>query len=1027
MKRFHSFRLDTANHSLWRGGVRVDLTPKAFDVLRYLVEHAGQLVTPVDLLEALWPDIHVNPEGLRSYIGEIRKVLGDRPDEPVFIKTLPKRGYVFIASVAEESTTARAEPTADAPKNIVDRDPALAELDSCFREATRGQRQIVFVTGEAGIGKTALVDEFQRRVPIAAPAVQIARGQCLEGYGGKEAYYAILEALCQLCQGPAGGAVVELLATQAPTWLVQFPALVKPAHREMLQREILGATRKRMLREISDVLETITAEKSLLLVLEDLQWADVSTLDVIAALARRRRTAKLMLVGTYRPTDVVVSENPVTALKQELLVHRLCSEIALQPLGQAEVGQYLALESGGAAAPEGLAELVYRYSEGNPLFMVAVLEHMQDRGLIAVESGSWQIKAPLEQSNLEVPESLRNLIELQIERLSAKEQRLLEGASLPSVDRERFSVAARSAVTGWEPEAFEDVCERLSRRHRILRSAGIRKFADGMASACYGFVHELYREVCYRRIPRTRRIKLHRRLGEWVEANYKPLNEAAVALAGHFEIAGDWLRAIKYLQLSADMAGRRFEPRQAAEILTHALELVKKLPETARTVSEIEILEKLATIYVLLTDQIRAIESYEALAEGAAREGLIDVEVLALREMAWVFSWTSSQRALEIVELALSLSSRLPDPLLRARARARCFAVSLWQRWNSQEAQEFHSAFAEIVKAGHRRMLAPYLADRAFINWISSEYSEACQSLMESRSIQLETLEENPYPTSPYIFGQRFILPMSFLFLGEWGQAVREFEDTIATSDKNADYVWGLVARLFLAFGHLCALDFAGALAICHSALPLVYDPQPRPAPDYPAPYPIHLRVCFTLIGSAKMGLGKYESALQHLLAAQVTDQPTAVWDWWWQMALQAALTELWLAKGDLAQARSQAEKFLSTALGTEERTWQALAWEGNAQVAMAELDTTRAQECIARGLSTMVGFTVPLAAWRVHATAFEVFSKAGDRGLAEHHLSLSRETIMKLANSLPACEPLRQTFLSAPIIRKTLGTGLLS
>src|SRR5260370_26347466 len=103
MKLFKSFRLDTANHLLWRNGDRIPLAPKAFDVLAYLVEHAGQLVTQDEILEALWSETYVNPEILRKYILEVRKTLGDRPDNPEFIETVPKRGYRFVAPVLEES------------------------------------------------------------------------------------------------------------------------------------------------------------------------------------------------------------------------------------------------------------------------------------------------------------------------------------------------------------------------------------------------------------------------------------------------------------------------------------------------------------------------------------------------------------------------------------------------------------------------------------------------------------------------------------------------------------------------------------------------------------------------------------------------------------------------------------------------------------------------------------------------------------------------------------------------------------
>jgi predicted ATPase len=164
----------------------------------------------------------------------------------------------------------------------------LGELRNCLRATLASQHQVVFITGEPGIGKTSLVDEFIQRVAADFPAIRIARGQCVEGYGGKEAYYPILEILSELCAAPGGDTVVQTLSTQAPTWLVQFPALIKSAQREMLQREILGATRERMLREIGEALDTIASENPLLLVLEDLHWVDRSTVDLISAVARRR-------------------------------------------------------------------------------------------------------------------------------------------------------------------------------------------------------------------------------------------------------------------------------------------------------------------------------------------------------------------------------------------------------------------------------------------------------------------------------------------------------------------------------------------------------------------------------------------------------------------------------------------------------------------------------------------------------------------------------------------------------------------
>ena len=177
--------------------------------------------------------------------------------------------------------------------------------------------------------------------------------------------------------------------------------------------------------------------------------------------------------------------------------------------------------------------------------------------------------------------------------------------------------------------------------------------------------------------------------------------------------------------------------------LQHALELLSKLPEAGRAPSKIEILEKLATIYTALVDDIHAIETYEALAVRAARDGLIDVEVRALIDLAYPLAWTSSQRSLEVLERAVRLSARQENPLLRTRARANCFALRRWQEWNYQDAVDFQNAFAKIVVANDRRILAPYLADRGFISWISSDYREARRSLIESNFILFETVEES--------------------------------------------------------------------------------------------------------------------------------------------------------------------------------------------------------------------------------------------------------------------------------------------
>jgi predicted ATPase len=504
-KEFPPFRLDLINQCLWRNNDRVEermlLPPKAFALLHYLVERAGRLVTQDEFLEALWPETRVQPEVLKGHIRDVRVALEDDPKVPRFIETLPRRGYRFIASVRDTGFERAVELL---PEKLVGRDTQLAELHSCLQKTLGNQRQVIFITGETGIGKTTLADEFARRAAADFPGIRIARGQCVEGYGSKEPYYPMLEALSQMCSDFGGDRVVQILS-QAPSWLIQFPALVRREERETLQREITGATQERMLREIGETLETISSDKPLLLVFEDLQWADHSTVDLISSLARRRGPGKLMLIGTYRPVDLTLTQHPLKAVKQDLLVHQLCRALALQPLTQAQVAEYLAVESPGAALPEGLAALIYRHSEGNPLFMVSVLDHMRDRALIAVEKGTWQIKVPLESIHLEAPESLRQMIELQIEKLSADEQRVLEAASVSGIS---FTAKADALGDDVDQEKFEKVCEDLSRRQHMVRRTESYRFPDGTISQCYEFSHQLYREAFYHRQAPGRLAKL---------------------------------------------------------------------------------------------------------------------------------------------------------------------------------------------------------------------------------------------------------------------------------------------------------------------------------------------------------------------------------------------------------------------------------------------------------------------------------------------------------------------------------------
>jgi DNA-binding SARP family transcriptional activator/type II secretory pathway predicted ATPase ExeA len=239
---------------------------------------------------------------------------------------------------------------------VFGREAELAQLNSWLDQALGGTRQLVFVTGESGLGKTTLVETFLAETRHKAKP-WIGHGQCIEHRGTGEAYMPVLEAFGRLCREPGGQELVALLARLAPTWLVQMPWLVSPEDFEVLQHRVLATTRERMLREMVGAIEALTAERPLILVLEDLHWSDYSTLDLLSWLAQRQDPARLLLIGTYRPADVRMQDHPLRTVVQEMRLRGQCQELDLPFLAESAVEQYLASRFEGAALPAEMSHL----------------------------------------------------------------------------------------------------------------------------------------------------------------------------------------------------------------------------------------------------------------------------------------------------------------------------------------------------------------------------------------------------------------------------------------------------------------------------------------------------------------------------------------------------------------------------------------------------------------------------------------------------------------------------------------------
>lgn len=589
---FQDFILDLDNARLFHGQTPCKLRPKAFAMLRYFVERPGQLVTKDELFQALWPNIVVDKATLTGCIRELRTALNDNSKQPRCIETVPTRGYRFIAPLSTKSPISRStfhnlHSEKKQPQGVyetgnlkpdsllVGRDAELAQLHRWFEKAQRGECQIVFVTGEPGIGKTLLVDTFLQELARTYRCWQM-RGHCIELYGESEAYLPVLDALGQIAKEVGEAALLRILRRHAPSWLEHFPALFPEA--EIPPVSGPGVTRQRRLRELTQALMALTSETPLVFLLEDLHWSDYSTLNFLSTLAQNSEPTRLFVIGTYRPVEVLTTAHPLQAVAQELFAHKRAQVIRLGGLTTTAVTEYLAARFSQHALPEGFAATLQSRTEGNPLFLVNLTNDLVDQHLITQSDGTWTLKGTVQTVTARIPDSSRFLIEKQMARLTPEVGLILEAASVAGAE---FAVAAIAPGLALPEEQVEEQCATLVRQELFLRPTETSTWPDGTQTARYSFRHALYQQLWYERVPALRRRRLHAHIGRRYEEAYgQRTHEIAAELATHFERGQKHHQAWRYLCQAGENAVRRGAVQEAVTLFTRGITLLQTLPET---------------------------------------------------------------------------------------------------------------------------------------------------------------------------------------------------------------------------------------------------------------------------------------------------------------------------------------------------------------------------------------------------------------------------------------------------------------
>ena len=569
--RFGEFVLDPHDERLWRSGEPIDLPPREFGVLLYLASRPGQLATKEELLDALWPDAHVSDAVLKAAISDVRRVLGENAKAPSIVQTVHRRGYRFVATVEEDQAALVEEVPSESPRpSLFGREDDLARLEREREAARDGTRRVVWITGEAGIGKTAIVEELAARA--RADGARVVQAQARERYGEGEAFQPVLEALGELCRREEGGRAPTVLATHAPSWLVQLPWAVRPEERSQVEAAARGARRERMLREVAEAIDALAEERPLVLAFEDLHWCDPSTLDVFTLLAERSSSVALLLVGTYRPVDAAVDEHPVRVAKRELGARGRSIEIGLEPLDSSAVEQWVRRELSGDV-PSEVVRLIHRRTEGHPLFMTSFLGALRSGGHLEEAKTGWVLRRSPEEIEKELPSALRELLEREVARVDEEDLPVLECAGIAGRE---FDSAAVAAALQREIGDVEARLEPLSRRGDLVRSAGVHRADDGAVAGRYAFRHVLYQHAFADRVGPARKAALHASLARF----FAERSESPSRLAHHYASAGLDREALDAWEAAGAAAFGRWANVEAVGHYERALDLVERQPSS---------------------------------------------------------------------------------------------------------------------------------------------------------------------------------------------------------------------------------------------------------------------------------------------------------------------------------------------------------------------------------------------------------------------------------------------------------------
>ncbi len=664
---------------------------------------------------------------------------------------------------------------------FIAREEQLKQLGDCLVQAVGGQGRVCFVSGEAGSGKTTLVQEFVKRAQGQDKELAVAVGLCDAQSGIGDAYLPFREVLGQLtgdvdaklAQGAitkenagrlrnmlvlAGQAIVDVgpdligvfvpgvgLVTKLGAFVAEkvgwLDKLEKLVNKPKANPGESGIQESHIFEQYANVLCRIAEKHPLLIILDDLHWGDAASINLLFHLGRRIGQHRILILGTYRSAEVAIGRggerHPLEKVLAEFASYFGDVTIDLDKAVEEEGKQFVKafLESEPNNLKDAFSTNLYHHTGGHPLFTVELLRNMQERGdLVKDEDGRWIESKSLNWENL--PRKVEGVIEERIGRLEAELKHLL---TIGSVQGEDFTAEVVARVQQAEAGGLiRKLSGELERQHRLVRAEGIRRLdPGGQRLSLFRFQHNLFRTYLYNEMSEAERAYLHEDVGNSLEALFgEQAGEIAVQLALHFEKAGLDEKTRYYLQKAGEQAAARYANEEAIAYFTRALELT---PETdlEKRFELLMLREELNSLGGNREDQSKDLEFASELILKMENKG--KMTSFLLKKAGYFEQIGKYQEALSLLEEA-KLNTVSEDDLAQNARIHKVIGFILWKKGSFNEAlEESELALGMAQKAGLTKLEAGVLHDLAVIHWrmgsVDKAREMAEQSLNISRSL----------------------------------------------------------------------------------------------------------------------------------------------------------------------------------------------------------------------------------------------------------------------------------------------------